>query len=604
MEHERRTSEDQVGEVLRSRREAAGLSKSRLAELTGLDRATLRAGEQGQDARASTLEAYLLALPELSPAELFPEIPVRRPPSSEGAWRHVKDARLLRCDAIERSVRRGDDGRLRCSLETRGLRQGRADLDDPAHRLRLMRIASRASGDLALRLAELVSGWRGEETRVDDAGVEHVFWVDGSGRTPSFGHRSTRVVEPRTGSRNPGLPALATGCHVSVHVPCRELTLRLMAPELDEAEARLLTWPHALVPDGLDDDLSSLTHPEDDVAITRGGEGELVARVRHPLVGLDHGLAAGPELVSTPRRRRPRSTVKVDLAGRLRRVRERSGHSARSLADAMGRSAMTVLRAEGGRDPQRSSLVGYLQALPELSAWELFAVTARRAVTRRAAWAHYRDLCNCEADEQVKLIVIARSGSSRISISTEGFRWLGPTDRDLSLRLGLGRSALQATRAELQSIDATSRQEALRIRRVPGLLAGQEQLLRVPFGLARDGVSFSRRLSHANFFSLTAARARERMGREGPYREGATFGPILPSRRLRLVVRFPRGHAPHEPRGHAWLTPDQPDSDRPGLERRLYPEGLVPEWDGRELSLSTEASMPGVKLGLSWGLPD
>ncbi|MEM7248512.1 MAG: helix-turn-helix transcriptional regulator [Acidobacteriota bacterium] len=594
-----------AGERLQRHREAAGLTRTELAALAGVDRATLRSAEQGGDTRASTLLACLRALPELSPAELFPETSCRTPPASEDPWRRVRDRRGLRCERLRRRARRREDGLVECVLEVDGLSQAGGDLDEPGQRLRLMRVASQLSGTLLRELAQAVND---SEDRIllRDDGDEHLFETTSGGRGISY--QRTRVLEP-TRRRSDTSPApLESGCHLAVHLPCRELELELELDEPADVVPRLVTWPHVLVPTRsprgavADDDLGARTHPDDTEVVLERDGARLSARVRRPPLGLDQGLTWS---LTNPRRDPDRGSESKasTLAQRLLHFRERAGHSARSLGDAMGASAMTVLGAEGGRDPRRSTLTRYLEALPDLSAWELFTVTGQRPVVRRAAWHYYRDLCRCEAEEQVKRVVISRGGSARISLSTEGFRWLGPPRDELSLRLGFGRSVLQPGPAELTSVDASSTRQPLRIRRIPGLLVDQEQLLRIPGELARDGVSFTRRLTRTLGYALTERRARKRTGHEGPFREGATFGPFLPSQRLRLIVRFPPGVCPEDVRGHAWLLPDLPDSGRTGFERLLHPEGLTPEWDGRELSLSTEHALPGVKLGLSWRLP-
>ncbi|MEM7249226.1 MAG: helix-turn-helix domain-containing protein [Acidobacteriota bacterium] len=589
-----------VGEILRYHREAMGWSKARLAAETGLDRAILRASETGQDPRASTLESLLLALPALCPGDLFPGVEVRPPLASEGPWRQLDDPCGLEADVIEREIAWDDAGQLTCRTELRGLRQAGAGLADPELRPRLMRVASQASGPLLRRIAASHAEWtRGPlDLSLDDA--EHHFSITGRGASARLSYRTAWCApRPSAWSDKLAMP-LASGCHLSVHLPVRELVLRLRGPGLSSLESRLVTWPHALVPWRSEDDLSACTHPDEAGIERRRAEDSLEVSVARPALGLDHGLAARHE--TAPAGGSPPISERV--TERLHQVRERSGHSVRSLGAAMGVSAMTVHRTEAGGDPRRSTLEAYLRALPELSPWELLAVSSRREVSRHAAWSYYRDLCRCEADEQVKRVTIARTGNSRISIETVGFRWLGPTGHDLKLRLGLGRHALQATPAELRSIGSSRRRESFRIGRVPGLHGRPERLLRVPAALVEKPLTYARRLQHRNVYVLSAARARELTGGTGPFREGQSFGPLLPSRTLRLVVRFPKGYVPREPMGHAWLTPDTPDSNRPGFETLLHPEGLEPRWDGRELSLHVERSMPGVKLGLSWELPD
>src|SRR5207244_4394304 len=105
-------------------------------------------------------------------------------------------------------------------------------------------------------------------------------------------------------------------------------------------------------------------------------------------------------------------------------------------------------------------------------------------------------------------------------------------------------------------------------------------------------------------YVMSAERARARTGDPGPFHEGASFAATLPTRRLRLVVRFPKGAWPENPSVHAWPLTQVPDPQAPDLAARLHPEGLHVETHRhrRTLSLSVERPLIYVKYALSWQL--
>jgi hypothetical protein len=265
---------------------------------------------------------------------------------------------------------------------------------------------------------------------------------------------------------------------------------------------------------------------------------------------------------------------------------------------------MTLTGAEAGRVPRRSTVVRYLRALPELSPWSLFDLEGGAALAPHGRlWFHARDLFGCESLEETKIVRIEPDGRGRIEIRTRGLRALRRLEGPLRLRLGLGRPVLQATHAQLRGVDAEG--EELRIARVAGAEGLDLHELVIPAPLARRGVSFTRELDHPGVYALTAERARERTGQEGPYNEGATFGALVPTRLLRLVVRFPpETWPPADERACAWSLAQVPHPETPGFFSADPPPGLRLERDPRHRQLRLEVERPvmGVKYAIAWYL--
>jgi transcriptional regulator with XRE-family HTH domain len=582
------------GELVQAARRELGLSKRELAELAGVDRATLRELEAGREPRTSTLAACSVVLPGLSPADLLPAGVGRVPPAGDEAWRHQRHVRSLAARRLTHRVHFGE-------VEEDELAGLTGELRDEAGLLRTMRSA-------CLGKSRVLAGLRvpepGGRTVVTDEPERHEFRRGG-------GRHGARLTYSRSRPHRPaGEPPercesfedlLGFGACAVVHHPLDELRLELELPDARPRRPRLLAWPAPQTPSA-GDDLAPSLHPEGRGLKLRVVRNRLTAVVERPLVGLRYALGWTDE----PRGRRraaPRGAHEE-----LQRARRLEGLSLRALAERMGVSAMTVKGAEDGRDLRAGTLEKAVAALPALSPWALLGELDPAVVPQRArAWSYWRDLYGCEVEEELKRVEVASSGNSRILLETTGLRRLRHPERDLVVRLGLARSVLQPTRASLDEVDSTGEQDEalLRIRRITEPGGEPQHQLVVPAESAARGVSFVRRLVHDGVYTMTDEAARERTGAEGPFREGTTFGATVPARRLRLIVHFPRGYWPSDFRVHAWALTDVPSSEAAGLAARLHPEGLAFETDRRRrtVSLEVEHALPGFKYALGWQLP-
>jgi transcriptional regulator with XRE-family HTH domain len=290
----------------------------------------------------------------------------------------------------------------------------------------------------------------------------------------------------------------------------------------------------------------------------------------------------------------------------LRRAREAAGLSVRELARRAGLSAQTLSGAESGRtDPRLSSLLALCEALPRLSCWSLLpwpaGTPAERALLEWSAAAF-----GCVVEEEHKEVELSASGSLRIRIHFHGLRRLRPERSELSIVLGAAKTVLQRQAAELDEV-SEDEPAGLRIARL-GVEPGPAQfVIRIPAETveAPRGVSFTRRFVNPGSHAMTAERAREITGQDGPFHEGTIMGPLVPARRSVLSVRFPRGYRPLDLRASAWAMNQAPDPEGEDLAPRLGEAAPRLEWDARRRTARVESeSLPlGFKLALSWRLP-
>jgi transcriptional regulator with XRE-family HTH domain len=327
--------------------------------------------------------------------------------------------------------------------------------------------------------------------------------------------------------------------------------------------------------------------------------------LKSPVIGMEHALVLGRREGETCS---PIVPASLSLGEALKSARERAGLSLRALSRAAGASAMTVRGAEQGRDLRGGTLARCLDALPDLSPWSLFVRSdeASDLPSRERIWEYYRDLFGCETEEEAKHLRLSARGNASMQILTRGLRRLRPTPEPFVLRLGRSRPVLLRSHAELDSFEMDESLAAgLHVRRVTSAMGEQQHELIVPAEAAARGVTFARRFRHPGVFTMTQRRARKRTGMDGPFREGTSFGVLVPTRRLRIVVEFPRGHWPEDVRAQAWSAAETPSSERADSSSGLHPEGLrvIEEPSRGRLALELSHALPTVKYSLGWQLP-
>lgn len=597
-----REGEHEPGRLLREAREAAGLSRAELAELARVSRVSVREAELGRDARAGTLLALLSALPSLAPGDLIPSGRAAVPPAHPAVWSLIARAQGLRVARLARRLI-VDGAGARSVLELKGVRPARGRFTGREGLLALMRTVAAGSSALLARLRARPRLSPGESFALEDGDDRHEFRIAPAGRR-GFDYRVSRpAAKPWTADGE--LPetdlAPVVELPVEVAVETMELSLEGEGPWRDRtpvARAR----PSSLTSEDEPDPLSGLHRRGGDLRLTAGSKA-LRLRIDRPCVGVTYSLGcAGRASEFEP----VASEAPGNLAELLRRAREDAGLSRRAVAERMGVSAMTIVEAERGREPRRSTMDRWAAALPELSSWRLLPFEGE--IDRRVAWEHGRALHGCAAELEAKTVRISAEGHSELRIETEGLRRLREGRGELRVRLGHARSVLQASHARMRGMEAgpDDESEGLRISRVPGGGGPDLHELRIPAGLAERGASFTRKLEHRGVYVMTAGRARELTGQEGPFEEGASFGALLPTRVLRLVVKLPRGWWPEELRAHAWPLTQTPEPDLPDASTVLHPEGLEVEIDRRRRRAVLEVEHPlvGFKYAMSWRLPE
>jgi hypothetical protein len=142
-------------------RKEAGLSLRQVASIARTAHASLAYAESGRDCRASTLVAYLRALPALSPQELLPAVSSGGVVTAEEAWMEMRDLYGYEIRELRKTFTISADGTSRNVIETLGLKPLRADLRDFRVRVGLHRAVANASESVLQSIETEV-----DETRV------------------------------------------------------------------------------------------------------------------------------------------------------------------------------------------------------------------------------------------------------------------------------------------------------------------------------------------------------------------------------------------------------------------------------------------------------
>ena len=118
-------SNDSLGGVLETAREARGLSQRELAALLHVSPATVAGVLRGQDVRASFLQACLTALPGVLPADLLPAGASEGPMSRRAVWELQRRVLGIEADEERKTLHVTSEGDAHAVCETIGLRRVR-----------------------------------------------------------------------------------------------------------------------------------------------------------------------------------------------------------------------------------------------------------------------------------------------------------------------------------------------------------------------------------------------------------------------------------------------------------------------------------------------
>ncbi|MEM7245020.1 MAG: helix-turn-helix transcriptional regulator [Acidobacteriota bacterium] len=574
---------DGLGGLLRDLRRRRGLTQRELAALTGLPAPSIAAIELGREPRHSLLRRLLSRVPGLTAADLLGRMLAG--PACPAAWRAHRE---LQGFAVRRLVKRlgiDDDG-LVTELVAEGVRPLPRIVDDPEHWTALMRCVLEGSIALLDQLrpenVPLPGRWSLEE---GDASQDFVFPDDWMRRGFESRHRA------RAGATDE-----SPRVELEVRYPIERLELRCPRPS-STARPLCLAWSWLADDDVTELDLGPLLFPDGPELRNEGDETTWV--IRRPTIGLIHSLRWTDDAATSSRE----SAKRPPLATVVSTARKRSGLSLRQLGERMGVAPNTLRAVERGSEPKLSILRGLTDALPELVPQQLLpAVATTGVLDLDELWEHDHRVHGLAADELHKLVEVDADGTCAITMTTRGLRSLQPQTREMSVRSGLWRKAVQGQPRVLRAIETDVEAKARVVERRLG-----KTVHRLTFSgrAGSTGVTYVRRFDRAPLYALTEERGRSRVPEPPPYWEGTSLTPAHPARRLTILVRFPDGYWPLEPRAHAWplahvpgLADDQLEvslpRDRFRLERRKSTSTL---------RLRIERPPMALQFALSWRLP-
>ncbi|MEM7244608.1 MAG: helix-turn-helix transcriptional regulator [Acidobacteriota bacterium] len=588
------------GAALEFARQRAGLSLNQLAERSGVSKGTLSRCESGTDAQLETLLKLMRSLPCLPPHALLDDGTARAPAAQPAAWSTLKGHHGFVARYVRRTIVVSADGLREFLVLSGGLRAVNAGLDSQATRMALMRAACIADPETLRGLVYESDGPTGSQVLSDPRGLRHEFRF--SQRVLTYQCRGS--VPAEFAEVQEGRPPVEL-FGVLVEYPIEQLQLEAVFPDGAElSDVRFYAWPATVPPSPWSDEISLRLWPEG-VGWSKS-RGRVTASVASPPTGIFVALAwsasgtgeGSPEYITLPRgadRRKQRELGEI--------VREaRSDEPLRTVATRAGVSHVTLGAVERGERARRSTLMGILSALPELSPQDLLrGQQADGQLELTDLHDFHRRLFGFEADEVQKKVRIRSDGTALTTIGTLGMRSLrGDPRKDLRVRLGLQRTVVQETPAELRDMRLpTGAREFVRVRR-----RGRVHDFTFPHGWARKGFTHVRRYRRNRFHALTAKEARQRHGTDDVFVEGVSLPVLFPVRRLVVQIRFPRGYRPSEPRSHVTSRALMHDPDLPPLSplaRCVRLEEVV----GSILVLRVEVAYPvvGFKYGIDWSLP-
>lgn len=162
-----------LARTLKAARDEAGLSLRAVADVAGTSPATLLYAEAGRDPRASTLEGYLRALPNLAPQDLLPKTGSGGLASFDEVWELMRGLYGYEVGSITKTVLIDSEGNSKEVIDTWALRSLRSDLRDLRVRTAYHRAITRASQATLQEIESDLSETKVRRIRREDGSVQH-----------------------------------------------------------------------------------------------------------------------------------------------------------------------------------------------------------------------------------------------------------------------------------------------------------------------------------------------------------------------------------------------------------------------------------------------
>lgn len=278
--------------TLRRARETAGLSTRDVAASGGIAHASVVYAENGRDARATTLAAYMRAVPALTAQELLPATCARGTMSRDAAWELYRDLYGYEIRLLRKVCTIAADGKATTVVDTIGLRPLRDDLRELRVRTGLQLAMSQVSRSVMQELSADPDSLTVHELSVRDGPVLHEFRFPTRLARGSLSHRRIFAVPRFTMHRSelrfePGRDddaALAVSLPINHPVQRIELVVLLPA-EHSPRWVRTTAWCASAPPQPDVGSLTARLQPPECRSRRRGASMMLMLSMLRPVLG-------------------------------------------------------------------------------------------------------------------------------------------------------------------------------------------------------------------------------------------------------------------------------------------------------------------------------
>lgn len=285
-----------LARTLRQARAHAGLTMREVAQAAGTSAATLAYAEAGRDPRASTLEGYLLALPNLVPQDLLPACAPGGTLKPTELWDLMRDLYGYEIAAVRKTVTIARDGSSTTTIDTLDLRPLRATLADFRYRSGLHRGITQASESVLESVESQFAEDKVRFIRRTEGPVVHEFRFPRSFARGGITHRREYSGEPYPlrqadlrRSLSPSEPAIS-GAVVPIYHPVRRATLIVHLPVRLTTAVRPYAYP-SCVPAATPLPLLSRALSAPPCRVVQGVDGTVLSiSVVRPLIGTRYAI--------------------------------------------------------------------------------------------------------------------------------------------------------------------------------------------------------------------------------------------------------------------------------------------------------------------------